>query len=1272
MTISALTLTIGGVVAELAAGTLDVDDRIAARSQCSFVVNDAAGTSLYSQGQPISITDPSDGSTVYAGFVQSSKAKRRSVLGGLSHSVQAVDNIYLADKRLAIKSYSAWLAGDMVSDMVASYLAAEGVIGQHISRIETTQADFTLVDASVGAGTLDTHLDVATNPGALQLAKQGANVSKVWTTQSDFTTGATFAGAATAVVGGDVELTLGTNQSITKTSQADWNAGTVGPLLSTTLSVGDLELGGYRRDWTDNLTTNQSVFGDVSPTQAASGGKYTLGAGASGHTHSEFTSAGTYTDCTIEVDVVMPAAGSSIGVLFGGTNWANANGTWAYLVALSTVAVSWQRGTNTGTTTQTITTISSVVATFTAGNTYRLKVVRSGSTCTISVAGTQYINTTDGTFTSAGNVGLRFFNSSGGTASGTFDNFGVLGTGSTESDTWVSPVLDISAAKSATTSSITWSATLPTGGTLTMEARLSTDGGSTYGAYTACTGGSPLPVISTATDLSNARLQIRATLATTDTAVTPVLSDFTISITAGYPVSGTNTWTSAAQSLSAAVANGGAILSWTATTPASTTLTMETSINGGSTWQSVSNGGAISGLAAGASLSGVSVLVRATLATTVAGSQPQLLDVTLSVTSAYYASGQRVSPGVSLAPLGTARSATVSWSATLNGGTLTVETSVDGGSTWTAITSGGTVAGINYQGSDYIDGFDTDTSGSYVTSGGGVYAWDTANSRIVATGGSNTAALYSLATYADVDVTCECDYADSAGLYGRSDNAGTQYGLFWRDDSGDTSWLSGQQMELWKRSGGTWTKIAGGAIAFVRGDRHRVRFSLSGTSLKAYFDDTLICSATDSSITASGYAGFDCGNGSTQVNRFYSLIAQSTGTSLSAKTLYLRQTLAVAASYGATPVLSDMTVTAKTSYIEDGPTVTNALFGYAKVSDCIDKLAEVADFAWNIGHDKHLRFRKRSALVAPRVIDGTVTVGSVLEDEDSVELENKNDAYRNVQYSTGATDITSLQTESYKGDGASQAFALRFPVARAPSSVTVGGVSKTVGVKGTDTGKDWYWSKGSETLAQDTAGTVLTSSDTLTVQYYGLFDTVGIAQDYGAVATMAALEGGGTTGYVEAAEAAPAGVDNATALSQYGGAKLTRYALAGKQLTFRTMVKGWRAGQLALVYVPWFQGLSGVQMLVESVKVQDVDGLHTWYSVAAILGPYDQSWASFWNALASKGSDGIDTVSVGSSGTLLVPVLVSESHGHTESVTVTSTTAYYPSPTLYPSATTYP
>jgi len=65
---------------------------------------------------------------------------------------------------------------------------------------------------------------------------------------------------------------------------------------------------------------------------------------------------------------------------------------------------------------------------------------------------------------------------------------------------------------------------------VTVETNLSLDGGVTWQGWQQATNGGPIPDISAGTDLSNAQLQTRVTLQTTDTTVTPRVDSLTVEI----------------------------------------------------------------------------------------------------------------------------------------------------------------------------------------------------------------------------------------------------------------------------------------------------------------------------------------------------------------------------------------------------------------------------------------------------------------------------------------------------------------------------------------------------------------------------------------------------------------------------------------------------------------------------------------------------------------------------------------------------------------------
>lgn len=99
--------------------------------------------------------------------------------------------------------------------------------------------------------------------------------------------------------------------------------------------------------------------------------------------------------------------------------------------------------------------------------------------------------------------------------------------------------------------------------------------------------------------------------------------------TYNYYTSGSKT--TVAIDLSSAKLYKNSNLSYSANTPASTAVSFQTSLDSGSTWQDIAQGGSISGLTNMQNLTGRSILVRVNMSTTNTTQTPTLMDFTLDV-----------------------------------------------------------------------------------------------------------------------------------------------------------------------------------------------------------------------------------------------------------------------------------------------------------------------------------------------------------------------------------------------------------------------------------------------------------------------------------------------------------------------------------------------------------------------------------------------------------------------------------------------------------------
>ncbi|MFK7695923.1 hypothetical protein [Paenibacillus sp. HJGM_3] len=345
--------------------------------------------------------------------------------------------------------------------------------------------------------------------------------------------------------------------------------------------------------------------------------------------------------------------------------------------------------------------------------------------------------------------------------------------------------------------------------------------------------------------------------------------------------------------------------------------------------------------------------------------------------------------------------------------------------------------------------------------------------------------------------------------------------------------------------------------------------------------------------------------------------------------------------------------------VQSGPTVNEAVFNYIPVTRAIEALAEKAGYIWYIDFDKTLHFKDRAANIAP----WTVTGADVLPD---VAVEHGNPKYRNYQYIKGGTDITDPQTEEFKGDGKQKSFSTGFKIAKVPT-VKVNAIAQTVGIRGVETGKQWYWSKGENAVSQDDSGTPLATTDTLSITYQGEFSVIVISKDQDQIINRQTVEL--NSGINEDVEDEPEST-NREAAFQSAAAKLQKYATIGRRVKFRTKRSGLEAGQLATVNLPE-HGLGDAEMLIESVQISD-NGGEIFYSVSAIEGPEMGSWTKMFERMATRGQAFVIRENINTQEVLITLEAFSESVTWTENVVQNVYACPVPSTGLFPSTTRFP
>jgi hypothetical protein len=267
--------------------------------------------------------------------------------------------------------------------------------------------------------------------------------------------------------------------------------------------------------------------------------------------------------------------------------------------------------------------------------------------------------------------------------------------------------------------------------------------------------------------------------------------------------------------------------------------------------------------------------------------------------------------------------------------------------------------------------------------------------------------------------------------------------------------------------------------------------------------------------------------------------------------------------------------------IEPGETHEKMVFDYLTVAQCIQRLADLNGYWWAIRADRSIYFAPREIFTAPFTLDNNVA----LED---AEVENAAPLYRNTQYVRGAKDITEDHIDVHKGDGEATAFLMDFPVHEEPTVETKIGAgsytAKTVGIGGVETGHDWYWNKGSNTIYQDNAGTKLTASDLIRVTYKGQFNLVVKTYDQASINETLETELVGSGIVEEVLD--DHDVEGRESAFQIAAGELATYKNHGRTLRVSVYQEGLEAGQLITVNLPE-HGIENVEMLIESVQIVD-------------------------------------------------------------------------------------
>lgn len=295
--------------------------------------------------------------------------------------------------------------------------------------------------------------------------------------------------------------------------------------------------------------------------------------------------------------------------------------------------------------------------------------------------------------------------------------------------------------------------------------------------------------------------------------------------------------------------------------------------------------------------------------------------------------------------------------------------------------------------------------------------------------------------------------------------------------------------------------------------------------------------------------------------------------------------------------------------VSDGPVITRAVFNYNTVNTVLNELSEQTGYQWYIDYDKDVHFFSRETNVAP--IELTQTSNNWR----NLQVKRSKERVRNIQYVRGGREASSPRTEYFVGDGTRKTFTVALPVATVPT-ITVDGAPQTVGIRGLDTDKDWYWNKDANQISQDTSGMALSPSNVLAVTYSGFFPILAVAEDEEGINYRADVEG--NSGRYESIEI-DGKIDSSNVAIEKAYGLLRRFGNIPEVVTFETDAVGLREGQLITIDIPKLS-LNG-QYQIERVSANEVEGKMLRYTITALSGESFGGWTEFFKRLTTSKSD---------------------------------------------------
>lgn len=704
---------------------------------------------------------------------------------------------------------------------------------------------------------------------------------------------------------------------------------------------------------------------------------------------------------------------------------------------------------------------------------------------------------------------------------------------------------------------------------------------------------------------------------------------------------GSGYWQSPSIPLSALGTCGNTQICWAemnrAGTPQTSALVLA-SIDGGTTWNQCINGAttptaSIPGLTSGTNVSGKSLQVRVIIS----GSEPLNLPIIYGLYARVCGNygtvtGTRISPALSLTPVGYVAASNCMYNANIPTGTsLTVQTTQDL-STFHTVGNNGAGEALPYwtnQPDATQDLFGSNTSANYTStskSGGSTASvtYETALSRITLAGGSSALYVNLAINTADVDMLVDMDRSESGGMVFRFVDTSNFYEVAVYDASSSSGFAN--QLRLYKVASGTRTLLGSASATFTRNTFHRPRVSMQGGLINVYWDGTCLLSYLDTSPLSSGACGLRNDGGT---SRYYQLWVQPLGTNLSGQVLYTKVTMTTS-DPAMMPQLFTLVACVRGPNIATGATisqlhpVTKPVATYYHQE--MDTLTQASgDFFWMVDKWREMHFGER--LARP----GAFPIQSITDQDTANPINVKSgyllyrpqvtvltsaDLFRNRETITNVSGLVTPPPEIKVCDGSVTSWQMGYPLYSAPI-ILINGQPATIGLQGTDNNRQFYWQPGSASISYDSSLPKLPAGTVLSFTYVGESPVDVELNNTASQIAQAALElNSGIVDEITSALNNTAAGMNTDQATVFGQGLLDRY---GKNdpiaLSGTTRYIGLAPGTTIALFAPEMLSVWNAQLPITKLTTmvqKGVGGLIWTYAVDATNGPSISNWTRMW------------------------------------------------------------